>query len=730
MSAVAAPRRPRAERARRAPGAHRRHLGAAHPRLRGGADRHRHASRWPCCGSTASAATSRTDRDTIVELQQRAARAARRPARAGRAWPRRRPSRASSCRRSRTSRRAPLAAERAPRGRRVGAAALRPPHPADADVRVPGDRRARRAHGAGAAARRRRAREGRRGPAARRRCRCGRRAARSSTAPARCSRSRTRPSPSACGRRACPTARASRRSSRSTRTRRRRRSSSGWAGARSYVYVARRLNPSVWTRITKDPVLGPLVKARVIEPQPEPRRVYPQGRPRRPRSSASTAPASRASSSSRNNVLSARDGLASVSKVNDRPNGDTHWARVLHVREPVPGKAVQLTLDTRIQSLVQKTIADDEGSGTPRPSPRSCSTRAPAASSRWPRRRAFRRGLPRRQRHGVAAARDHRPLRAGLDVQARDVHGRAAGGRDHARDDVPGALDLHQDVRRYAATRARSTTRTPRDRELVGDARSSRTPRTSARSRSPSRSSAQTALQKWIDKIDFGERHRRRPAGRGRRASRCDNDKWYGTAILNVPIGESIAVTPLQMAALYGSIANGGTWIQPHVTAAIGGKPTTGWKHRQLVSKHVAAELRGMLTQVVDLGTGAVARIKGYSVAGKTGTTPKYDAKHGPPTAIRTSASASTRRRSSASRPPRTRASSRSSWSTSRTDKNGKTRRARGRQRRGPDVQAHRPGHPAGAAACRPTVRASSRPTQYPGRALDSSTRGARRALQ
>ncbi len=108
-----------------------------------------------------------------------------------------------------------------------------------------------------------------------------------------------------------------------------------------------------------------------------------------------------------------------------------------------------------------------------------------------------------------------------------------------------------------------------------------------------------------------------------------DNDKWYGTAILNVPIGESIAVTPMQMAALYGSIANNGTWLQPHVTAAVGGKPTTGWKRRQFVTKHVARQLRSMLTDVVDKGTGERARIKGYSVAGKTGTTPKFDAKHG-----------------------------------------------------------------------------------------------------
>ena len=57
-------------------------------------------------------------------------------------------------------------------------------------------------------------------------------------------------------------------------------------------------------------------------------------------------------------MLSSRDGLASVSKVNDRPSGDPHWARVLHVREPVPGKNVQLTLDLRIQRLVQQVITD------------------------------------------------------------------------------------------------------------------------------------------------------------------------------------------------------------------------------------------------------------------------------------------------------------------------------------------------------------------------------------
>ncbi len=138
----------------------------------------------------------------------------------------------------------------------------------------------------------------------------------------------------------------------------------------------------------------------------------------------------------------------------------------------------------------------------------------------------------------------------------------------------------------------------------------------------------QTRLQNWIDALGFAKRTGVDLPGEvpGQPLPR---DKWYGTAILNVPIGESIAVTPLQMAALYASVANGGKWIQPHVTAAIGGKPVTNLRTRQVVSPHVAAELRSMLTDVVDTGTGKDARIPGYSVAGKTGTTPKFDVKHG-----------------------------------------------------------------------------------------------------
>jgi cell division protein FtsI/penicillin-binding protein 2 len=105
-------------------------------------------------------------------------------------------------------------------------------------------------------------------------------------------------------------------------------------------------------------------------------------------------------------------------------------------------------------------------------------------------------------------------------------------------------------------------------------------------------------------------------------------DKWSGSTIGNVPIGQGIAVTPVQMAAAYAAIANHGVWARPHLVEQIAGGVRASAHRRRIISSGVAAELTRMLEDVVSEGTGTYAAIPGYQVAGKTGTAQKPDS-HG-----------------------------------------------------------------------------------------------------
>jgi cell division protein FtsI (penicillin-binding protein 3) len=94
-------------------------------------------------------------------------------------------------------------------------------------------------------------------------------------------------------------------------------------------------------------------------------------------------------------------------------------------------------------------------------------------------------------------------------------------------------------------------------------------------------------------------------------------EKWNGVTIYQVPMGQGVAVSPLQLAAAYTAIANDGLLVQPHLV-----KDEHVWT-RSVVSPTVAEQLRGMLTVTVEEGTGRQARLQGYKVAGKTGTAQK-----------------------------------------------------------------------------------------------------------
>jgi cell division protein FtsI (penicillin-binding protein 3) len=104
--------------------------------------------------------------------------------------------------------------------------------------------------------------------------------------------------------------------------------------------------------------------------------------------------------------------------------------------------------------------------------------------------------------------------------------------------------------------------------------------------------------------------------------------EWSGTSMGTIPIGQGIAVTPLQMAAVYATIANGGVWVQPRFVRAVAspaGQVTTvpAAATRRVVSPSTAQVVSGMLGYAVDVGTGQQAQIPGYWVAGKTGTARK-----------------------------------------------------------------------------------------------------------
>jgi cell division protein FtsI (penicillin-binding protein 3) len=100
---------------------------------------------------------------------------------------------------------------------------------------------------------------------------------------------------------------------------------------------------------------------------------------------------------------------------------------------------------------------------------------------------------------------------------------------------------------------------------------------------------------------------------------------WSGTSIADVPIGQGIAVTAMQMLAAYNTIANGGVYVPPKLVDGV--IDTKGREHlipsgasHRVVSAAVAREMTTMLDEVVRVGTGKAANLSPYTVAGKTGT--------------------------------------------------------------------------------------------------------------
>jgi len=136
-------------------------------------------------------------------------------------------------------------------------------------------------------------------------------------------------------------------------------------------------------------------------------------------------------------------------------------------------------------------------------------------------------------------------------------------------------------------------------------------------------------FDKWVRRFGFGQ-----PTGVDlpgeERGIVLPVDKYSGSSMGNLPIGQGIAVTPMQMAQAYAAIANGGILRKPQVVRRIAGERVPTPKGRRIVSTKTALQLRTMLEGAfAPGGTASEVSIPGYKLAGKTGTANKIDPKTG-----------------------------------------------------------------------------------------------------
>lgn len=114
-----------------------------------------------------------------------------------------------------------------------------------------------------------------------------------------------------------------------------------------------------------------------------------------------------------------------------------------------------------------------------------------------------------------------------------------------------------------------------------------------------------------------------------------DQRLWSGVSIGSIAIGQEIGVTPMQVAAAYCALANGGTLMKPYIVAEIVDRDGNEGKKFQpqvvgrVMSEETCAKVNKMLQRVVEAGTGEKARPSGYTAAGKTGTAQKIDQRTG-----------------------------------------------------------------------------------------------------
>lgn len=104
-------------------------------------------------------------------------------------------------------------------------------------------------------------------------------------------------------------------------------------------------------------------------------------------------------------------------------------------------------------------------------------------------------------------------------------------------------------------------------------------------------------------------------------------ESWSASSIGNIPFGQGVSVTPLQLVRAVGAIANEGELVTPHFLLDVPQVPdlAPSWPTKRAISAKTADSVTDMLGAVVSEGTGKAAAVPGYTVAGKTGTAQKAE---------------------------------------------------------------------------------------------------------
>jgi cell division protein FtsI (penicillin-binding protein 3) len=129
-----------------------------------------------------------------------------------------------------------------------------------------------------------------------------------------------------------------------------------------------------------------------------------------------------------------------------------------------------------------------------------------------------------------------------------------------------------------------------------------------------------TRYSRWVGRFGFGRPTGVRFPGEERGIVPALSE-YSGSTMGNLPMGQGLAVTPMQMVAGYAAIADGGILRQPRLIERIGGMPVREPRGHRVISAGVAAQVRTMLEGVLEAGgTASAVSVPGYTLAGKTGT--------------------------------------------------------------------------------------------------------------